>query len=125
MKKFIILAAFIVFALVLAACGTPASQEYTAIAESPEDTPNDALTPAQMQHDPMSFSGQISVIGYVGGYGRFNFSLSYDSAFELPIDYRGTQAMPGAGTKIMATGRMNYRRCCGPHLIATSFEVVE
>jgi len=86
----------------------------------------DYLTPSQMMPDPMSFSGDVSIRGTVGDYGRFNFSL-YDDAgeFEIPIDYRGSQALPAMGTVIIATGQMNYRSCCGPHLIATRFEVAD
>ena len=115
MKRFITL--IMLFAITLmAGCGSEEVQENT----------NTVLTPAQIQHDPMSFDGQILVEGTVGNYGRFNFSLSSgDGDFELPIDYRGNQALPGIGTVILATGQMNYRSCCGPHLIATRFEVVE
>jgi hypothetical protein len=76
----------------------------------------------------MAFSGQISVIGIVGerGTNRVDFSLSGDGGdFVLNIDYRGSQALPQIGIKIIATGEMNYRSCCGPHLIAIVFEEVE
>ena len=119
MKKVIVLLMLFVIATIVAACGSAADQG------TPGDSSN-TLTLAQMQHDPMSFTGQISVEGIVGNYGRFNFSLSGENVdFELAIDYRGNQSLPEIGTVIVATGRMNYRSCCGPHLISTRFEVTE
>jgi len=116
MKRIIALLMLFATILIIAGCSS----------EEVQDNTNTVLTPAQMQHDPMSFEGQISVEGIVGNYGRFNFSLSSEDVdLELPIDYRGNQALPGIGTVILATGQMNYRSCCGPHLIATRFEVVE
>ena len=118
MKKIIVLLMLFVIALVVVGCGSEDMQDNTDV----------VLTPAQMQHDPMSFDGQISVEGVVGGQrtNQFNFSLHYDDGdFVLDIDYRGNQAIPEIGTKVVATGQMNYRPCCGPHLVATRFEVVE
>ena len=118
MKRILFLLVLLVGALIIAACGS-AAVEYTANA----NTSSAPLTVDEMQHDPMSFTNQISVIGTVGNYGRFNFSLSGENGdFELAIDYRGNQAIPEMGTTIIANGRMNYRPCCGPHLIVTSFE---
>ena len=112
MKRFAALLMLITIALAIVGCGS--------------DNTDVILTPAQMQHDPMSFEGQISVEGVVGDYGRFNFSLSSeDENFELAIDYRGNQTLPAIGTVIVATGQMNFRPCCGPHLISTRFEVIE
>ena len=112
MKKSIVLLMLFVSVLVFVACGSAAQED----ALYP-------ITPGQMQHDPMSFTGQIEVMGTVGSYGRFNFSLSSDDGdFELAVDYRGRQAIPEIGSTIIVTGRMNYRSCCGPHLIATRFE---
>ena len=116
MKRFITLLILITIALLVVGCGSEYVQDNTDV----------ILTPTQMEHDPMSFGGQISVGGVVGNYGRFNFSLSSeDGNFELAIDYRGNQALPAIGTVIVANGQMNYRSCCGPHLISTRFEVVE
>ena len=120
MKKTVVLLVLLMLILVFTACESDnpnnTSDATTAAAEP--------LTTDQMQYDPMSFTGQISVIGTVGDYGRFNLSLSGDDNFELPIDYRGNQALPQMGSIIIATGQMNYRACCGPHLISTHFEVV-
>ena len=121
MKKFLVLLIVFMSALVIVACENTAVQD--------DDDTREVISPLtvdQMQHDPMSFEGQISVAGIVGDYGRFNFSLSGDGGdFELAVDYRGNQALPAIGTAVIATGRMNYRSCCGPHLISTRFEVVE
>ena len=119
MKKIFLLLMLFVSVLVITACGSTTSHEND-IGDS-----SYPITPGQMQHDPMSFTGRIYVMGTVGSYGRFNFSISSDNGdFELAIDYRGSQTLPEIGTTIIATGRMNYRRCCGPHLIATRFEEV-
>ena len=116
MKKIFILLTLLLSIFVIASCGAEAVQTGT------DDSTSAPLTLDQLQHDPMSFTGSISVMGVVGDYGRYNFSLSSsDADFELAIDYRGSQALPEIGTVIIATGRMNYRRCCGPHLVATSF----
>jgi len=71
--------------------------------EEVQDSTNTVPTPAKMQHDPMSFSGQISVEGIVSNYGRFNFSLSSEDVdLALPVDYRGNQALPGIGIVMMS-----------------------
>ena len=116
MRRLVVLLVLFVCVLIVAACGRAQEQDDTGDSNYP-------ITPCQMQHDPMSFTGRIAVMGTVGSYGRFNFSLSSeDGDFELAIDYRGNQALPEVGTVIIAIGRMHYRSCCGPHLIATSFE---
>ena len=119
MKKFFILLTLLVGIILIASCGAEA-------APSNSDNSPSVLTLDQLQHDPMSFTGSISVAGIVGDYGLHNFSIYKSSVdFELAIDYRGNQALPEMGTEIIATGRMNYRRCCGPHLVATSFQEVQ
>ena len=91
-----------------------------------QEEQDDSLTIAEIQHDPMSFTGQITIRGTVENHYRFDFSLSeYDTDFELAIDYRGNQALPEIGSVIRITGQMNYRGCCGVHFISTRFEVVE
>ena len=129
MKKFIILIAISLLAVTfITACGNATTENNAQEAntsEEADDFPN-ALTPAQMQHDPMSFTGQISVEGTVNHNGRFNFAVFTEGeTFELAIDYRGNQALPNAGTTIVVTGEMNYRPCCGPHILSTRFEVLE
>ena len=108
-------------------------QQEEAVAPTPEPTPapsqdnidSEALTLEQMRRDPMSFTGQISVLGVVSEEFEWDFSLSdEDVDFSLNIDYRGSQALPEIGAVIVVTGQMNYRPCCGPHLIATRFEVI-
>ena len=118
MKKFIALLTLFVIALATVACGD----------EDTQDNTDAVLTPAQMQHDPMSFTGQLSIEGVVGEQraNQFNFSLYCDDCdFVLDIDYRGNQALPEIGTIVVITGQMNYRSCCGQHLVSTNFEVVE
>jgi len=116
MKKFMTLLTIFVLALILVACESEDLEEHT-------DT---VLTTTQMQDDPMSFTGQISVEGVVGNQGRFNFSISDgEGTFELAVDYRGNQSLPTLGTVIVVTGQMNYRSCCGPHIVSTRFEVTE
>ena len=119
MKRLFILLTILVGIILIASCG----------AEAAQTNPNDSsytLTLDQLQHDPMSFTGSISVMGIVGDYGLHNFSIYENGVdFELAIDYRGNQVLPAMGTEIIATGRMNYRPCCGPHLVATSFREVQ
>lgn len=126
MKKIVILLITLTLALALVACGNDTAQENTSAAAS-DDTAasSDTLTPDQMRHDPMSFTGEISVEGIVGAHDRFSFSLSSDADdFALPIDYRGDQALPQAGSVIVVTGEMGLN-CCGLHLRSTRFEVLE
>ena len=119
MKRLFIILTLLVSIIIIASCGAEAADT------NPEDS-SDPLTVSQLQHDPLSFTGSISVMGIVGDYGRHNFSISSNGVdFELVIDYRGNQALPEVGTEIIATGRMGYRPCCGPHLIATSFVEVQ
>ena len=121
-KKVAVLSMVLALALVLIACGNEAARDGT---YDIADAPPDALTLDQMQHDPMSFTGQISVAGIVSAHDRFTFSLSGDAgAFVLPIDYRGNQALPQVGTAIIVAGEMS-RNCCGLHLLSTHFEVAE
>ena len=117
MKNFILLLILFMIAFAVVGCGS----------EDVQDNTDVVLTPAQMQHDPMSFEGQISVEGVVGGQrtNRFNFSLHDDDDFVLDIDYRGNQTLPEIGTVVVVTGQMGYRPCCGPFLVTTRFEVVE
>ena len=123
MKKFTILLMFIATIILITACISETAID-SAVDSVGDST--DSLTPSQMQHDPMSFTGEITIVGVVGSEGRFNFSVTDDDdAFHIPIDYRGRQALPEQGAVIEATGQMNYRPCCGPHLISTRFEVVE
>jgi len=117
MKKLMLLLIVCMLTMSLTACSSDDTDDY--------DT-NSVLNTTQMQDDPMSFTGQISVEGIVGNYGRFNFSISDgEGIFELAIDYRGNQQLPELGTNIIVTGQMNYRRCCGPHIIATQFEAAQ
>ena len=116
MKKIIALLMLLTITAFTAGCGSENTQNNT----------ETVLTPTQMQHDPMSFTGQISVEGVVGGHrtNMFDFSLHCDD-FILDIDFRGNQALPQNGATVVVSGQMNYRPCCGPHLVATRFEVVE
>jgi len=118
MKKHTIIIIILLFAILyIVACSSE---------ETDSTSAQDNITPSQMQHDPMSFTGQISVVGTVSHNGRFNFAIYCEGeTFELAIDYRGNQALPNAGTTIVVTGEMNYRPCCGPHILSTRFEVLE
>jgi len=126
MKKQIITVILLLLTILLVAACSNEETSSTPTIDNNTDTLPDTLTPAQMQHDPMSFTGQITVTGIVNYNGRFNFAVFTEGEdFELAIDYRGNQALPDVGTTIAVTGEMNYRPCCGPHILSTLFEVVE
>ena len=132
MKKFTLVFIALALIITLSACASESRKGSGEESGGRDTTLNNSytvsLTLEQMQYDPMSFTGEISVLGVVGegDGGQFNFSLlEEDVSFVLNIDYRGNQALPEIGTAIIVTGEMNFRSCCGPHLISTHFEAVE
>ena len=86
------------------------------------------LSVEQIQDDPDSFLGQITLMGIVGAVGPQAFILQNEAAtFDITVDYRGSQALPQMGEKVVVEGRLTENRpCCGLGftLMSTQFEVV-
>ena len=120
MKKFIVPILLLVFALFLSSCTSDNLRQSSAYAQETAVLEQDeagALTPYLMQHDPRSFAGTIYVEGIVTGHERFRFALADENTdFVLPIDFRGSQAVPEVGSLVRVRGQMGYRSCCGPFL---------
>jgi len=87
------------------------------------------FTIEQIQDDPNSFLGEITLSGIVGNSITQDFALNNGAGtFLVNVDYRGSQALPQIGDKIIAHGQLSENRpCCGPGftLRSTRFEVVE
>ena len=117
MKKLIILSMAFVLALSLFACSGRGNEG------------NDILTIDQIQNNPTSFLGQITVVGIVAPSESQDFNLRSQSGnFEIFVDYRGSQALPQVGEKIIIQGDFTENRsCCGPGftLTSTGFELWE
>jgi len=120
-----IIVSFIALALifVFAAC----SQNATAQTES--NTESDMLTIEQIQNNPRSFLGEITLTGVVGSVDAREFMLhNEDNTFEVSVDYRGSQAFPQVGDEVIIEGELiENRPCCGGGftIITTKFELAE
>jgi len=83
----------------------------------------------QIQDDPHTFLGAISLIGIVGDVNSQDFTLQNGTGtFIITVDYRGSQAFPQSGDEIVVQGQLSENRpCCGPGftLRTTQFELVE
>ena len=88
----------------------------------------DALSIEQIQDDPSSFLGEITLTGIVGAIGPQAFILENEtSTFDITVDYRGNQALPQTGDKVVVEGMLTENRpCCGLGFTLTSmqFEVM-
>jgi len=82
----------------------------------------------EIQDDPESFLGGISLIGTVGSVNTQDFTLNSETAdFEVTVDYRGSGAFPQVGDIVMVEGQLAENRpCCGPGftLRSTQFQAV-
>jgi len=120
MKKIIVLCIALMLVLVLSACGegNASSGEHAG-----------SFSIEQIQDAPQSFLGEISLAGIVGHVSSREFTLQNESAtFEITVDYRGSQALPGVGDAVVVEGRLAENRpCCGPGftLTSTRFQAVE
>ena len=115
-KLFVVLCAILVLAMI-SACGDTAQE------------PNGAFTIDEIQSQPDYYVGEITLVGIVGNSNTRAFSLQNEAGtFEIQVDYRGSQALPYVGERVIATGRLSEnRRCCGPGftLTTTRFELAE
>jgi len=116
----------ILFALLL---GLSACRGTGTIVQGISNPDGSTFTISEIQEDPASYTGIITLIGIVGDASTRDFALqNEDGTFEVFVDYRGSQALPQLGEKITVTGTLGENRpCCGPGFTITStqFEVVE
>ena len=122
MKKIMLLMAAAISATVFTACsGADATPIVTDF--------------AQFASDPQAFQVRrdVSLTGIVSNDGgfrierhEFSFAVS-DGASEmsLPINFRGSQALPQDGTEIKITGRIRENCCNVLYMRAVSYEVVQ
>ena len=114
MKKIIALCILLALASIISACAGN-----TPDANNPDRS---ALAIEEIQYDPASHIGAITLIGIAGPSPRQNFALQNESGtFEVHVDYRGSQALPQIGDKISVEGQLTRNRpCCGPGFTLTS-----
>ena len=120
MKKAITLCALLALVLVFSACSSGSQG-----ANNPD---GGVFTIEQIQDDPAGYVGTITLIGTVGASRTRDFSLQNEAGtFEIQVAYRGSQALPRAGSRISIEGNLAENRpCCGPGftLTSTRFEEV-
>ena len=116
LKKFIIAAAIFAVSLGLTACG------------GDDATHVGAFTLEEIQDDPASFVGEVTLTGIVGTAETRDFSIQNESGtFEVGVDYNGNQALPQLGEEVVVEGTLTENRpCCGPGftISITSFDLV-
>jgi len=119
-KKLIFVAVILIFALGLTACGDGEDSDAPYLGE---------FTIEEIQDDPTSFLGDVTLTGIVGESETRDFSLQNEQGtFEVLIDYLGSQALPSIGTEVTVEGTLTENRpCCGPGftLSALRFDAVE
>jgi len=112
----------IVFAL--SACGGDRS-----VAQGANNPNGSTFTIEEIQDNPAYYVGTITLIGIVGSSSTQDFALQNEAGtFEVLVDYRGSQALPQLGDRIIVEGTLvENRPCCGLGFTITStqFEVVE
>jgi len=132
-KKITILSTVLVIVFALSACegadqgeNNPYGDTFTIEENDPFDG---AFTIEDIQGNPSSYSGEITLIGIVGTSSTQDFSLQTSSGtFEVFVDYRGSQALPSLGDRVAVEGRLSQNRpCCGPGytIVSTRFEGVQ
>ena len=122
-RMIIVTCAALVLIFALSACGD------NNVARGENNPDNGAFYIEQIQDDPHSYLGEITLVGIVGSVSSREFTLETETGtFEVAVDYRGNQALPQIGDMLMVEGRLTENRpCCGPGftLISTRFELVE
>ena len=116
LKKFIGAFAIMSFSFGLTACG---GDDVAQVG---------AFTVEEIQDDPASFVGEVTLTGIVGTAETRDFSLQNESGtFEVGVAYSGNQALPELGEEIVVEGTLTENRpCCGPGFTIniTSFELI-
>jgi len=88
-----------------------------------------AFTIEQIQDNPRAYLGEITITGMVSSVGSREFVLKNESnTFEVTVDFRGSQAFPQVGDKIIVDGELvENRPCCGGgfSITSTKFELAE
>jgi len=122
-KMSIVACIVLAIAFALSACGGDRP-----VAQGANNPNGDTFTIEDIQDSPAYYVGTITLIGIVGSSDTQDFALQNESGtFEVLVDYRGSQALPQLGDKIIAEGTLRENRpCCGPGftLTTTRFEVV-
>ena len=122
MKRNIAVCIALVSVLVLSACGDGT------VAQGINNPYGGTFAIEEIQDSPAYYVGTITLIGIVSDSATQDFALQNGTgAFEVLVDYRGNQALPQLGDKIIAEGNLRENRpCCGPGFTLTSirFEAV-
>jgi len=110
--------------LALSACGGNGS------ATQGENNPDGGtFVIEQIQDNPRAYLGEITLAGIVGDANSREFVLQNDAnTFEVTVDFRGNQAFPQVGNKVIVDGQLiENSPCCGGgfSIISTRFELVE
>ncbi|MCL2187545.1 MAG: hypothetical protein FWC16_10580 [Defluviitaleaceae bacterium] len=111
MKKILALLTLALLALVLTACGA-------------EETPREGVFDLEeVMENPQAFLGDISIAGVAGvSVGNEFMLLTNDGTIGINVDFRGNQAMPEAGIRIVVIGNLRAQRpCCGDGHYIVSF----
>jgi len=112
-NKYITLSVVLVLIFALSACGET-NGESSAV--------DGVLTIEQIKDNPYSFLGDVIITGIVDYGGTHNFILRDEArTFELPIDYRGNQALPQAGDEITIEGSL-VDNCCGEGILLRAMQ---
>ena len=136
-KKSILLVMTMILSMVLVACGgspsvddpTPAVGEANEAAVegyslASENERFGALTVREVLASPEFLGQEVSVIGTTESVSRFSFAIA-DVDSTLPIDYRGSQALPDYGVEVKVTGIILVDCCDNATMVAMSYEVMD
>ena len=101
----------IAFALILTttACGNNTQ------AQGANNPDQGTFTIEEIQHAPTSYVGNITLVGTVAQSSSQPFALQNDAGtFDICVDYRGSQALPAVGYRVVVEGMLTENRpCCG------------
>jgi len=123
LKKIVVPCIALMFIFLLSACGEGA------VTQGVNNLDGGTFSMEEIQDDPASYMGVITLIGVVGDSNTQDFALQTEAeTFEVLVDYRGNQALPQVGDAIVVEGELRENRpCCGPGFTirSTQFEAAE
>ena len=121
-KKSIAVGMALVCIVSLSACGG------NGLAQGENNPGGGTFTLEQIQDDPHAYLGEITLTGVVGSVTAHAFVLHNEAGtFAVAVEYRGSQAFPQVGDKVVVVGQLvENRPCCGGGfaIMSTQFEWV-
>ena len=100
--------------------------ENESVDESTNEEDSYTIAVEEILASPESFGEEVSVIGTTESLSGFSFALASDDGNSiLPIDYRGSQALPDDGAKLKVSGIIVIDCCGNASMLAIAYEVVE